>query len=121
MGGVQSELQFTEQELAEQDQEALKGIPLGEDGQPTSLGSINHDTGTCKPCLFSNSKTGCQNGRMCQFCHFPHKRKDKPRPCKGKRERYRKLIQRMEDLIEADPDPDTGRDPDTCPAKSVLP
>merc|ERR1712176_473035 len=79
-----------------------------------SLGSIKHDTGDCKPCLFynsKNSKTGCQNGIMCHFCHLSHNRKNKPRPCKGKRERYRKLIQRMESL---------NCDPNTLKGNSAL-
>jgi hypothetical protein len=61
-----------------------------------SLGSARHDFGECKPCLFVNTNVGCQNGAGCDFCHFTHKRKSKPRPCKGKRDRYRKLLTRME-------------------------
>jgi len=65
-------------------------------GQIVSLGSARHDFGECKPCLFVNTNVGCQNGSGCEFCHFTHKRKSKPRPCKGKRDRYRKLLTRME-------------------------
>jgi hypothetical protein len=63
-------------------------------GQP-SLGSARHDVGACKPCLFVHTEAGCQKGALCDFCHQPHKRKSKPRPCKGKRDRYRRLLQRM--------------------------
>jgi len=66
------------------------------DGELPSLGSVNHgEAAGCKPCLFAFSKCGCANGVNCEFCHFRHKRKDKPRPCKGKRDRYKKLIAGM--------------------------
>mmetsp|Transcript_40596 Transcript_40596/g.88739 ORF Transcript_40596/g.88739 Transcript_40596/m.88739 type:complete len:307 (-) Transcript_40596:91-1011(-) len=77
---------------------------LDEDGQPTSVGSDRHDENLCKPCLFVHTKVGCRSGADCTFCHFQHKRKSKPRPCKGKRDRYRKLVARMEDMIEQNPD-----------------
>jgi len=67
--------------------------------QVASAGSALHWEDQCKPCLFVHTKVGCQNGARCEFCHFPHKRKNKPRPCKGKRDRYRKLINRMEEQI----------------------
>lgn len=59
-----------------------------------SQGSVGHELGTCKPCLFVHSKVGCQNGAECTFCHMQHTRNSKPRPCKGKRDRYKKLIAR---------------------------
>lgn len=82
----------------------LHSIPLDAAGRQTSLGSVAHVAGECKPCLFINTKMGCQNGTNCQFCHFPHKRQNKLRPCKGKRDRYRQLVARMEQMIECDPD-----------------
>jgi len=63
----------------------------------TAVSKASHDEGVCKPCLFVHTPVGCQNGSLCTFCHFPHTRKNKPRPCKGKRDRYRKLILRMEE------------------------
>lgn len=65
-----------------------------------SVGSARHDVGGCKPCLFVHTHVGCQNGSLCEFCHYVHKRKSKPRPCKGKRDRYRKLLMRMEESLE---------------------
>lgn len=62
-----------------------------------SVGSAKHDEDGCKPCLFVHTHVGCQNGSNCEFCHYIHKRKNKARPCKGKRERYRKLLLRMEE------------------------
>jgi len=70
-----------------------------------SLGSANHEENTCKPCLFMHQEGGCHNGSQCVFCHYTHKRKSKPRPCKGKRDRYNKLILRHQveaGLVQAD-------------------
>lgn len=64
-----------------------------------SLGSVNHAKGHCKPCLFQHTRIGCLKASGCEFCHYSHKRKDKPRPCKGRRERYRKLMDRMLQLV----------------------
>lgn len=61
-----------------------------------SAGSALHGQDECNPCLFVHTKRGCKNGETCVFCHFPHKRKATPRPAKGKRDRYRKLVNRME-------------------------
>merc|ERR1712190_482986 len=48
---------------------------------------------------------GCSMGITCEFCHFPHqKRTGKMRPCKGKRDRYRKFVDRLIHLIDEDPD-----------------
>jgi len=78
----------------------------GEDGHigVSSLGSAAHDIGHCKPCLFVHTHVGCSNGSSCEFCHLEHKRKNKPRPCKGKRDRYRKLLLRMMDGVDGNPD-----------------
>lgn len=77
-------------------EEQLAGF-LDQDGSEMSLGSQNHGFGQCRPCMFFHTQVGCQNGVKCEFCHFPHRRKDKPRPCKGKRDRYRKLVGRLKE------------------------
>lgn len=61
-----------------------------------SAGSANHEFGTCKPCAFIRTNVGCLNGVDCEFCHFRHSRRIKPRPCKGKRDRYRRIVAKME-------------------------
>jgi len=48
-----------------------------------SLGSANHATGECRQCNFF-AKGRCRNGHDCNFCHFPHQRKNKS--CQEKRE-----------------------------------
>jgi len=64
-------------------------------GHLPSLGSALHKVGSCKPCLFMHTTSGCPNGAFCDFCHLIH-RKEKARPCKGKRDRCKKLLQRMQ-------------------------
>jgi len=88
------------------DLEKLRGhVPQDKEGNPTSIGSVGHTAGSCKACIFVNSKSGCSNGVSCGFCHFPHKRRrNKVRPCKGKRERHLKLLARVLAQIDHDPD-----------------
>lgn len=76
-------------------------VRRNEDGEPTSLGSEGHDA-NCKVCLFVFSPAGCENGVLCTFCHFNHKRAHRPRPCKGKRNRFKKLVARVEQLRGGD-------------------
>eukprot|EP00746_Dinoflagellata_sp_MGD_P131360 gnl/MRDRNA2_/MRDRNA2_65149_c0_seq2.p1 gnl/MRDRNA2_/MRDRNA2_65149_c0~~gnl/MRDRNA2_/MRDRNA2_65149_c0_seq2.p1 ORF type:complete len:285 (+),score=43.30 gnl/MRDRNA2_/MRDRNA2_65149_c0_seq2:610-1464(+) len=96
---TQEPTQYTEEDLVK----FRDSIPLDYYGMPTSIGSIGHEKEGCSPCLFAFSKDGCQNGILCNFCHFQHKRKTKPRPCKGKRDRYRKLVTKMESIITQNP------------------
>lgn len=60
-----------------------------------SIGSALHPQNQCKPCLFFFSDIGCQNEQRCEFCHLPHTLKGQSRAGKGKRDRYRKLINRL--------------------------
>mmetsp|Transcript_76058 Transcript_76058/g.131781 ORF Transcript_76058/g.131781 Transcript_76058/m.131781 type:complete len:238 (+) Transcript_76058:112-825(+) len=69
---------------------------MGELGDLPSVGSAEHFLNTCRPCLFAHSKIGCPQGSQCLWCHFYHRISRKPRPCKKKRERYRKLMERSE-------------------------
>ncbi|EKX74188.1 conserved hypothetical protein [Theileria equi strain WA] len=51
-------------------------IPVDENGNLTSIGSIHHNTGNCKPCAFHRHRTKvCENGTRCAFCHFEHAKK----------------------------------------------
>jgi len=90
---------FTAQEL-----ELIKEtVPRDEDGNLTSKGSMLHEEGTCTPCLFVHRNVGCHNGMLCTFCHFPHKRRGKARPCKDKRDRFQRRVEHMEKKMEAEP------------------
>lgn len=104
---VERQQQLLRQMVPGSDLEALKSqVPLDESGQPTSIGSMLHASGMCKVCVLAHSGT-CPHGVLCSFCHLPHRRarrKNAMRPCKGKRDRYRRLVTRLEHEIEIDPD-----------------
>lgn len=88
----------------------LQRVPVGPDGQLTSVGSALHAQKKCSPCAFFHASVRCREGVMCAFCHFNHSIKVRIRPCKGKRERYKKLKDHLFSRIENDP---TGFDPST--------
>jgi hypothetical protein len=46
-------------------------IPLDDQGNLTSLGSIAHFDGSCKPCAFLK-KDRCHKKDVCLYCHFDH-------------------------------------------------
>jgi len=79
-------------------------IPRTIHGYLTSWGSRFHDVNPsdCRPCLFQVSPDGCKAGIVCQFCHLPHERLGKP--CKKKRERFKKLLEQPEQLISEMPE-----------------
>nr|PVC53987.1 hypothetical protein MACL_00003394 [Theileria orientalis] len=55
-------------------------IPLDDNGKLTSIGSVRHLIGDCKPCAFNRHHTKtCMNGIRCNFCHFDHTAKRKTR------------------------------------------
>lgn len=88
--------------------------PLDEHDSPTSIGSILHSYKVCRPCPAVAEGRACPNGVLCCLCHLSHgetrgqggaqRRKNALRPCKGKRDRYRKLVVRLEHEMERDPD-----------------
>lgn len=67
-------------------------LPLNASEQLPSLGSALHAGKSCKPCLLLNARSGCHQGYFCNFCHSTHARKN-IRPCKGKRDRFKKLLE----------------------------
>mmetsp|Transcript_30038 Transcript_30038/g.69997 ORF Transcript_30038/g.69997 Transcript_30038/m.69997 type:complete len:299 (-) Transcript_30038:224-1120(-) len=80
--------------------EADESVHPIEGGLP-SIGSFEHEAGLCRPCMYVMSKAGCRKGAFCSYCHLAHDLER--RPCKAKRERVRKFIERMEVLIQEDP------------------
>merc|ERR1712118_424883 len=46
-------------------------IPVDDEGNSTSLGSILHAEGTCKPCAFLK-KDRCRRKDLCLYCHIEH-------------------------------------------------
>jgi len=76
-------------ELSEE--ELLRIVPRDEAGNPLSLGSVGHEEGTCKPCVFAyNENKRCGNGLRCAFCHYQHPPKKRVRLCKKKRMELRR-------------------------------
>lgn len=70
-----------------QEEELIRRIPRDDKGQLLTIGSIGHEEGTCKPCVFAHSeKRKCENGIHCPFCHFVHAPKVRVRMCKRKRD-----------------------------------
>ncbi|CAJ1358511.1 unnamed protein product [Effrenium voratum] len=66
--------------------EILEEIPLDEEGQLTSIGSVLHGSGECRPCAFLGSeRRPCSNGAACLFCHLPHDPRRKVRLGRRKR------------------------------------
>jgi hypothetical protein len=87
-------------------------VPKDYDGNLTSLGSVLHLTGKCKPCVeFSlksdgQSSLGCRHGYRCRYCHFPHKlnrTQKRGRPSKGQRGVYREFRLIVKGKIAEDP------------------
>jgi hypothetical protein len=69
-------------------------IPLDEEGNATSLGSILHLEGSCKPCAFLN-KQRCHKKDLCIYCHYVHDDVvAAPSTSKRKSKRKRKALQR---------------------------
>eukprot|EP00929_Paragymnodinium_shiwhaense_P090259 TRINITY_DN50414_c0_g1_i3.p1 TRINITY_DN50414_c0_g1~~TRINITY_DN50414_c0_g1_i3.p1 ORF type:complete len:292 (+),score=68.40 TRINITY_DN50414_c0_g1_i3:202-1077(+) len=58
-----------------------------------SAGSALHEKGECTPCFQVNSKLGCGKGRNCAYCHVPHEKKVRKRPCKSKRDQLKRLAE----------------------------
>lgn len=71
-----------------------------------SLGSAGHAAGTCRPCAFARSSAGCKFGDSCNFCHLvsEHPESVRMRPCKGKRERFKRTMAAIEEQVSKNPD-----------------
>lgn len=88
-------------------QDDLNGI--SEEEQTPSLelwstGSALHTEGKCKPCHYVYTISGCDNGKNCAFCHLPHTKKNRPRPCKTKRLQCKKIVSLLEDSYREKPE-----------------
>eukprot|EP00931_Biecheleriopsis_adriatica_P096922 TRINITY_DN70659_c0_g1_i1.p1 TRINITY_DN70659_c0_g1~~TRINITY_DN70659_c0_g1_i1.p1 ORF type:complete len:245 (-),score=45.00 TRINITY_DN70659_c0_g1_i1:35-769(-) len=49
----------------------LDSIPRDEEGRLTSLGSVHHASGTCRPCVYW-AQGNCMRSVSCYSCHFSH-------------------------------------------------
>merc|ERR1739841_379617 len=86
----------------EKDSEASEhdsaGQALSEQRAQFATVAEQHAAGVCKPCIFIKSMPPCPNGDSCPFCHEVHTRKDRQRPCRVKRERQRRLLERASEM-----------------------
>lgn len=84
---------------AEQMRRVLEAKSVGS----TRPGDQGHAEGSCRPCKYWVKKAGCQGGDGCEFCHLIHNAGHpgtKWRPCRAKRKRYNRLLQRLEKQAE---------------------
>lgn len=92
-------LPLTEEDLEELARSnRLEQIPLNEHGELTSLGSIQHASGKCLPCLFW-FKGACAKAVQCSYCHVKHpgQKNKRIRPSKKTRVHMRKAGMGAED------------------------
>jgi len=87
---------------------ASESIPqdgVGENGSLLSVGSALHASLKCRPCIYVPN---CGRGAACKFCHSPeHEYSDRQariRPCKGRREKYKRFVAKTFEEIERNPD-----------------
>jgi len=103
-------------------------VPLTKAGNPSSMGSVLHSTGKCRPCRNMFSSHGCPDGVRCLFCHQEHTalstliphlscvdedavpeenvyagKPSRFRPSKAKRDYYKETVKRLEAEIQRDP------------------
>jgi len=79
----------------------LTEVPRRSTGELTSMGSIRHSHGDCKPCSHW-VKDRCQHSICCHYCHFMHEGQ-KPkrfRPSKQARERNHRKAQARAERID---------------------
>mmetsp|Transcript_20198 Transcript_20198/g.36609 ORF Transcript_20198/g.36609 Transcript_20198/m.36609 type:complete len:254 (+) Transcript_20198:68-829(+) len=84
-------------------------VPRNDAGELTSMGSVNHATGDCKPCAYW-FKGVCAHSVLCRHCHCHHagQRSKRLRPSKQRRQKMR---QRMRDDGSRTDESDEGEAP----------
>merc|ERR1712187_321077 len=88
-----------------EDSGMLAQIPRNDEGQLTSVGSIDHEAGTCMPCAFW-FKGICRKTIDCQYCHMVHvgQKGKRMRPSKQARVRYRRQEAALQGVRIENPD-----------------
>mmetsp|Transcript_78553 Transcript_78553/g.163205 ORF Transcript_78553/g.163205 Transcript_78553/m.163205 type:complete len:341 (-) Transcript_78553:564-1586(-) len=64
-----------------------------------SRGSMDHEAGGCRPCIYTASGSPCRLGTDCEFCHLEHRVSHRQRPPKHVRWR---IVQRLREAIPAE-------------------
>mmetsp|Transcript_77807 Transcript_77807/g.241796 ORF Transcript_77807/g.241796 Transcript_77807/m.241796 type:complete len:259 (+) Transcript_77807:111-887(+) len=88
------------EEDEEEEEEEEGRVP---NGGSYSAGSKLHDSGGCRPCHYVATKTGCKNGADCTFCHLDHPKRFRPRPCKSKRNKCKRIAGMLDMVFANDP------------------
>jgi len=117
------------------DRELAATLPKDDLGWPTSIGSLLHQSGTCKACRNIVAMRHCKDGMRCVFCHIPHDstemvssalvdstaadaRRGGFRPAKSQRDKYKRQVERVEQVILEDP---FGWTPDMLELQNMFP
>lgn len=84
--------------------ELIARMPVNENGETSSVGSLAHLAGNCRPCA-TFARGACSEGILCHRCHFLHGAKPSAakRPSKNKRNQYRILVDQFMTRIDEDP------------------
>jgi len=102
------------------DTDLAEQLPKDELGRATSIGSLLHASSSCKACRNLVTLQHCKEGLRCCFCHMPHDstemmsstlvedvnadaRRSGVRPAKSQRDKYKRLVARVEQQIQEDP------------------
>lgn len=104
-----SSLEQDSSETYEESSSASSSAVRGSSARPLedlelSLGSRGHATGDCTPCYFAHRSAGCNSGSACKFCHLPHQRKHKVRPCRQRRDRFQIYLENMHKELDENSD-----------------
>lgn len=83
--------------------ELLAGPEIPGLGDFWSVGTAAHGTSACRPCHYVHTTSGCLNGATCEFCHLPHAKKTRPRPCKSRRVQTRRFGTVLEEVYAQQP------------------
>lgn len=103
----QTALQSTKEALLEQvlvDEEEEDGDDQEEGPGTWSAGSKYHEYGHCKPCHYVTTRNGCSNEEQCGFCHLSHPKRFRPRPCKSKRSKCKRLAGLLDEVLANEPE-----------------
>lgn len=90
---------------SDEDRSEEEGVDpaIGASTQQLSRGSAAHMSGDCKPCKYILKARGCSFGADCDFCHFFHTERQKPRPGKARRQKCKRLADTMQAAYRDDP------------------
>lgn len=66
-----------------------------------SLGSAEHGSHACRPCLFISQAGACPKGALCEFCHEEHTKTTRRRPHKQQRERTLRFVEKQLQALKA--------------------